>query len=408
MLCAFAVIYVITYSNIENYNDLKLDNISSNVLRYMESRSNNNIIIVDSSEYIQSFSIFIDKDGNPTSDNSFGDVTNDLVNKAVNLAQLKGDNSERIVVDTQIYKFSINSIFAQIDRDDARRNNKVEEESIRQITFLNITDSQKMLSKLLINLILVAIFMLFIIFIISVYFAKRAVEPIEESYTKQKQFIQDASHELKTPIASINANLGALISNAQETVASQEKWIGYINYETERMNKLVNDLLHLARTDNIQIYTESKPFNISDTISHYILSMETIAYEKGLKFTQNIEPNIIINSDKDKVEHIIKILLDNAIKYVNDNGCVDIRLKQRKNQAILSITNTGEGIAQEHIEKIFDRFYRVDTSRKHSGSYGLGLSIAKALAENIGSDISVTSIPNEKTTFTVKLNKLNL
>lgn len=402
MLCAFTVIYMITYSSIQSQNKFKLDSISTNVLKYIDNyTTNNSFVIVDTSEYIHSFSILIDKDDNPIFDKLYGNVTKEFLAEAIDLALLEDDDSDKIILDKDIYQFSITPVFVQID---STSSDRMQEESLRQITFLNITDSQKMLNQLLITFIVVAIFMLFIIFAISMYFAKCSVDPIEETYMKQKQFIQDASHELKTPIAAINANLDVIKSNVDETVDSQQKWLGYINYETTRMNKLINDLLYLAKTDNIQVYTEFKPLNLSDIINNSILSMETIAYEKGLQLTQSIESDITISGDKDKTEQIIKILIDNAIKYVNDYGYIEITLQQRKNKAILSISNTGEGISEKHIEKIFDRFYRVDTSRKHSGSYGLGLSIAKALVKNIGADISVISIPNEKTTFTVKFN----
>jgi signal transduction histidine kinase len=171
------------------------------------------------------------------------------------------------------------------------------------------------------------------------------------------------------------------------------------------MSKLVGDLLYLAKTDNAELNSPSLPYNISGTVSEALLSMETIAYEKGLTLTQSIEPDIIINGDSGKLAQVIKILFDNAVKYSDESGRIDISLVQTKNQVIFSIMNTGEGIPQKHLTKLFYFFYRGDPSRTYDGIYGLGLSIATANIDNMGGKIYAASIEEESTTFTFILNR---
>lgn len=171
------------------------------------------------------------------------------------------------------------------------------------------------------------------------------------------------------------------------------------------MSKLVNGLLYLAKTDNKDFITYSSLINISEIIRDILLSMEVIIFEKGLNLTQKLDQEIIINCDKEKLIQVVTILLDNAIKYTKENGSIEISLTENKQSVTFSIKNTGEGIPKEHLPKLFDRFYRVDSSRVHDGGYGLGLSIAKAAINSMGGEIFVTSTEGEYTTFTFTLNK---
>ncbi|WP_252213598.1 HAMP domain-containing sensor histidine kinase [Clostridium sp. VAP41] len=404
MLSSFSAIYIITFSNIQNQNKLKLENVSSATLHYLEIYNNTTMINspFSTGEYIQDFGVIIDEQGKNVFDSSFGTISKYVISEGVKLATQENKEKGKILLGNKQYQYSISLALVNVNATDESTENTFKAEQLYQIAFLDITESQKTLSELLLNFIIIGSITLVVIWYISVYFAKRSIIPIEQSYIKQKQFIQDASHELKTPLASIGANLDAVTSNPKETVESQQKWIGYIYYEKQRMNKLINDLLYLAKTDTGELANDLSPVNFSETTEHSILSMETIIYEKGIQFSQKIEADIIINAYKDKIEQIIKILLDNATKYVNSRGSIEILLYLKRNQAILSVSNTGEGISKEHIERIFERFYRVDVSRKHIGSYGLGLPIAKSLVESMKGEISVSSIENEKTTFIIK------
>lgn len=272
------------------------------------------------------------------------------------------------------------------------------------IVFLDVTAQLKIITNLIYTFSIVALVMLAVIYLTSRYFANRSIEPVREAFDKQKQFIADASHELKTPLAVINTNADVLLANSDETIRSQSKWLQHIKSETERMKTLTNDLLYLTQMDDARGLMIFVPFDLSEAVESVILTMEAVIFEKELSFTYDIEPRLTVTGSSEQIKQVVMILLDNAIKYTNPRGSIHLSLKKQHNHLLLRVTNTGEGIAPEHLDNIFDRFYRVDASRsrKHGG-YGLGLAIAKSIVEQHKGKISVKSVPNEKTTFDVQL-----
>lgn len=273
-----------------------------------------------------------------------------------------------------------------------------------KIAFLDITFQQKNLNELIYIFLAVSSVMLVCIYFISKFFANRSIIPIKDAFEKQKQFIGDASHELKTPLAVINTNVDVLLSNGEDTISDQSKWLYYIKSETERMNKLTSDLLYLAQVDYSEVKMIFSEFNLSEAVENIILTMEAVIFEKNLSFHYNIEPGLSIMGNSEQIKQVAMILLDNAIKYTNSKGTIDLSLAKHNNSIFLSVKNSGEGISEEHIDKIFDRFYRTDKSRaRKSGGYGLGLAIAKAIVEQHKGKIHVKSIINESTTFTVEI-----
>lgn len=269
-----------------------------------------------------------------------------------------------------------------------------------QIVFLDITQSNKTLFELFITLLIVGLAMLFVIFFISLYFANRAIRPISETWERQKQFIADASHELKTPLSIITANYDALLANQEETIKSQLKWFDYMKIGTDRMTKLINELLTLAKIGETNKGIQKSTFNISETTRDTVSAMEAAAVKKGIKLSLAIEPDIMIKGSPESIKQVVEILFDNAVKYVNNNGEIDISLIRSKRHVSFSITNSGEGIAYQDLPKVFDRFYRTDPSRaSENNGYGLGLSIAKSIIESAGGRISVSSVEKEYTTF---------
>jgi len=274
--------------------------------------------------------------------------------------------------------------------------------------FLDITPQQGILTNLIYTFLIVAFIMLIFIFFISRFFANKSIKPIKEAFDKQKQFIADASHELKTPLAVINTNIDVLLSNGEEGINSQSKWLYYIKSEAERMTKLTNDLLYLAQIDYSDIKMIFANFNLSETIENVILTMEAVTFENNILLQYEIEPDIITYGNSEQIKQVGMILLDNAVKYTNRKGIIYISLKKYPNNSVLSVTNTGEGISEEHIDKIFGRFYRTDKSRTRAGGgYGLGLAIAKTIIELHGGKISVKSVLRESTTFRVELPRVN-
>ena len=226
--------------------------------------------------------------------------------------------------------------------------------------------------------------------IVAIYFGAKKlseviVKPVEETFEKQKQFISDASHELKTPLAVIEANSDVLESNVGEN-----KWIGYIQKEIDSMNKLINELLLLAKIENIDNTREYEKFDLSKEIEIITSTFEGMAYEKQIKIDTSIEENIIFNGSKDDIKHILSTLIDNAIKHTEEKNDIKIELKKEKGEIILQVKNKGKEIPKEEREKIFERFYRVDKSRNRSEKrYGLGLAIAKATVEKYKGKIEV-------------------
>lgn len=220
-------------------------------------------------------------------------------------------------------------------------------------------------------------------FFLSVFLARKIVKPLEESYIKQKQFISDAGHELKTPVSVISAN--AEILNRE---LGENQWLSNIQYENERMGMLVSQLLDLARNENTTPNMEK--IDLSYLVSGEILPFESIAFENNLFLDSNIIENITILGNTNSLKQLISILVDNAIRHSNSKKGVYISLKREHNTASLSVINSGESIPKDKQDLIFERFYRVDIARNSDDKhYGLGLSIAKSIVTSHKGNIKV-------------------
>lgn len=274
------------------------------------------------------------------------------------------------------------------------------------VAFTEINAEQAIMRNLLIVLVLVVLAALVLAFLISLYNANRSIKPVEESYNKQKQFVADASHELKTPLTTINTNVDVLLSHEDSTVREEKKWLDYIKTETERMTKLTNDLLYLARLDHNENAVMLSPVSFSEAAESVILLMEAVIFEKNVNMEYDIEPDLFVNGNAEQLKQIVMILVDNAVKYTPQKGDIKVTLKRKESSdtAVLKVYNTGEGISEEAQKHIFERFYREDKSRaRESGGYGLGLAIAHAIVESYKGTIKVESVKNEYTLFTVKI-----
>ena len=224
---------------------------------------------------------------------------------------------------------------------------------------------------------------LVIFFFLSVFLAKKIVHPLEESYKKQKQFISDAGHELKTPVSVVNANAELLFREIGDN-----QWLNNILYENERMGMLVGQLLELARTESITPQTEHIDF--SRLVQGEALPFESVAFEKGLQLCCNAENNIYVEGNSTQLKQLVSILLDNGIRHSTGGDAVFLNLKKEKGFAQLSVINKGKEIPPEHRSQIFERFYRADTARNGDDKhYGLGLAIAKAITESHKGHIEV-------------------
>lgn len=224
---------------------------------------------------------------------------------------------------------------------------------------------------------------LVVFFFLSVYLAKKIVNPLEESYQKQKQFISDAGHELKTPVSVVSANAELLSREIGDN-----QWLQNIQYENERMGMLVGQLLDLARTENVTPQMEH--INLSRLVDGEALPFESVAFEKGLVLNTNITSNICVVGNSTQLKQIVSILLDNAIRHSKERGEVWLTLTKEHGFAKLSVINKGDEIPEEQRAKIFERFYRVDTARNSEDKhYGLGLAIAKAISTAHKGNIAV-------------------
>lgn len=224
---------------------------------------------------------------------------------------------------------------------------------------------------------------LVLFFFLSVFLAKKIVNPLEESYQKQKQFISDAGHELKTPVSVVSANAELLSREIGDN-----QWLQNIQYENERMGMLVSQLLDLARTENVKPQMEHLDF--SRLVAGESLPFESVAFEKGLTLNCNITNNICVEGNSTQLKQIVSILLDNAIRHSKDKGEVYLSLIKEHGCAKLSVINKGDEISTQQREQIFERFYRADTVRNSEDKhYGLGLAIAKAIVTSHKGHIEV-------------------
>lgn len=404
LLVSFTSIYVITYKNTYKQINMDLNKLSENDARANKPKINNDIPNdkpiddpKDDFDFVKgqgpneraALIITTDNDWNKISTFSRFNISDDFYDSAKDAAINKNTNRGYITVEDTDLAFVI-----------------THNSTGYTLSFLDITVQKDSLRSLIYTFITVAFFMLIIIFLISRFFANKSIQPIKEAFDKQKQFIADASHELKTPLTVINTNVDVLLSNKEDSIHNQSKWLYYIKSEAERMNKLTSDLLYLAQVDYSDVKMIFSDFNLSEAVEHIILTMEGVVFENNISLHYDIEPNLIVSGNIEQIKQVIMIFLDNAIKYTYKKGKINLVLNKNHNKINLSVTNTGKGIPEEHISKIFNRFYRTDKSRaRNSGGYGLGLAIAKAIVEQHNGKISVKSIVDKKTTFSIELPK---
>lgn len=212
-------------------------------------------------------------------------------------------------------------------------------------------------------------------FFLSCYLAKRIVDPLETGYLKQKQFISDAGHELKTPVSVVNANADIL-----QRVIGENQWLANIQYENERMGKLVAQLLELARTEDVKPQMECLDF--SRMVTGDVLPFESVAFENGFTLNAQIADGVMVLGNGTQLSQLVSIFVDNAIRHGQTGSEILVRLTQNRSTAVLSVVNAAEPIEPEKMAQLFERFYRVDETRNSTDHhYGLGLSIAKAIVE---------------------------
>lgn len=247
------------------------------------------------------------------------------------------------------------------------------------LVYADISSEQATLNNLLHSCIFIGLACFLIFLGISILLASWVVRPVEKAWNQQRRFIADASHELKTPLTVIITN-AELMQNPDYDEASRTTFSSNILAMSKQMRTLVEQMLELARTDSIQPGHAFSPVNFSQIVLDAILPFEPIFFEKGLTLRTDIGENIMVNGEPSQLRQVLDILLDNAGKYSREKGCIWVTLQNRgKGHCLLTVANEGEEISAKDLQNLFKRFYRADTARSRTGSFGLGLSIAEGI-----------------------------
>lgn len=271
-----------------------------------------------------------------------------------------------------------------------------------RIAFIDARGDIATMTQLVISSLLIGALALMAFFFVSLLLANLALKPVETAWNRQKQFVADASHELKTPLTVILANQKILLAHPEQSIQQERQWIENTQSEGERMKSLVEDLLFLAKSDDSASKETLSDVNLSEVVQGSILSFASLAFESGITLNDTVQPDITLTGNEPKLRRLCGILLDNALKYASAHGSVNVDLRTENGNALFRVQNTGAPIPAEELPHLFERFYRVDRARS-AGGYGLGLSIAQSIVKAHGGKISVTSCDEAGTTFLVTL-----
>ena len=288
-----------------------------------------------------------------------------------------------------------------------------EKRTIGDTTYLAFADANSAAGwkSLALTLVGAAIAALAAFFVISLFFSRWALRPVEQTWRSQRQFIADASHELKTPLTVILADASIALEHPERTVESQRQWIEGIQVEGQRMQGLVEDMLALAKHDTAEVDAQAtmgkqqEKLDLADMAQRAVLQFEAVAFERGVEIdvAESSSTSVFIGGVRGDIERVLGILIDNACKYAEAGGRVVVGTKREGKHAVIQANNTGTPIPSSDLPHIFDRFWRADEARTSgAGGYGLGLSIARSIVEEHGGTLSAQSSAEHGTTFTAK------
>lgn len=272
------------------------------------------------------------------------------------------------------------------------------------IAFADYSAASEEISATIIFTILLFSGTMLIFLLISIWLSGYAMRPVAKAWAQQQQFVADASHELKTPLTAILATNNILLSNPDLTIREQEKWIENSQAEANHMKDLIANMLFLAKSEDEQVQLVLSEISLSDIVTDTTLQFEPVAFENGTLIDSSIEEAITIQGDLTQMRQLVHILIDNACKYAGESGYVKVCLRREGGTIKLEVCNSGKPIPAEDLPHIFERFYRSDkarTQQNQSGGYGLGLAIAKSIADRHKAQISAASSEEGGTTFTV-------
>ncbi len=396
MVAAFGIIYAMTATNVARENERRLMALQAfqaspaTAFRPGWTLTERRTMSELPPEVTFFFSLELDAQGNILYRNSILELSDELYLQAARSAVADERPSDTLTLEGRRWLYAkAERMMASVTYDPQRPHVVYAvPETTTRITFLDVTESHRALMNLITTFLIVGTLMLSLIFCVSLLFANRAIRPIAAAWEKQRQFVADASHELKTPLAIISANADALLQSGEESVNSQCRWVDYIKAETARMGDLVASLLCLARSEDTPKPGALQAFDVSALAGGALLSMEAMAFERGLLLSSDIEPDVLALGDPQQVQQVAVILLDNALKYTAEGGSVALRVRRLRRQAVLSVRNTAQ-VDKKDLPRLFDRFYRADPSRaRASGGFGLGLPIARSIMERLGGTLT--------------------
>lgn len=245
----------------------------------------------------------------------------------------------------------------------------------------------------------ISIIGLLVVFVLVCFFSKTVTKPMAESYEKQKRFITDASHEIKTPLTIIDANTEVL-----EMMEGENEWTVSIRKQIARLTALTEKLVFLSRMDEDSTRLEMQEFNISDAILDTAMPFETVAESKGKTLDISVAPDINYTGSETNIRQIVSLLLDNAIKYSSENGSIRLNFSTNGKLKTLSVWNTVDEIETGKLDYLFERFYRIDKSRNSkTGGFGIGLSVVQAIVQAHNGKVSAKSEDGKSIEFTISL-----
>lgn len=274
----------------------------------------------------------------------------------------------------------------------------------RKLAFVDMSMESRLLREMMGSYLVIALAAFLLLLGVSAILARWATAPVERAWSQQKQFLSDASHELKTPLTVILSN--AELLSALPLEERPARWTDNILSESHQMKNLVEEMLTLARADNLALPPVLAEVSLSETAEDCALAFEPVAFEAGKPLEYRVAEGVSVLGDGDKLRRLVSILLDNAVKYGAEGGTITLTLERTDRQARLTVSNPGEPIPAEQLGRLFERFYRADASRGEKSGFGLGLSIASVIAqEHKGTLRAESGGEGTRFVFTVPLKK---
>ena len=273
-----------------------------------------------------------------------------------------------------------------------------------KIAFVDMSMEMTILRSMMGPYLLILLTALLLLLGVSILLSRWATRPAERAWKQQRQFLSDASHELKTPLTVILSN--AELLEAAPLEERPARWADNIHSEARRMRSLVEEMLTLARADNPVRTAVLTEVSLSDVAADTVLAFEPVAFEAGKPLTEDIDPAVDVLGDREKLRQLTGILVDNAIKYGAEGNPIRLWLRKTDRQALLTVSNAGQPIPPEQLSHLFERFYRMDDSRGEQSGFGLGLAIARTIAsEHKGTLRAESDAESTRFTFVLPLKK---